>query len=266
MSRTCAGRRQDFVTTVLLHALCNAHHLSELKALVEIEKEDWARKMQQLLRRAATPQTSSASAGLLSTRSGRACMHRLNAVTTPSWPKGWPSTRLNCRSCQPPPRENPNAVGRKPRRTGHNLLLRLANRKQDVLRFLNDLVVPFTNNQADRDASMMKVKQKSQALPLHRRRNRLRDHPLIHRHYQKAGLERHPGHRPGTESPGKFSPHRLIRTKLRAEILGSYLPSAVNSLRVLGRSRNESLSGGRPLLMSNCYCHPGRAGGPPMVG
>jgi transposase len=36
----------------VLHALCNAHHLRELKAVVEIEKEDWTRKMQQLLRRA----------------------------------------------------------------------------------------------------------------------------------------------------------------------------------------------------------------------
>jgi len=34
------------------HALCNAHHLRELKALVDIEKEAWARKMQALLRRA----------------------------------------------------------------------------------------------------------------------------------------------------------------------------------------------------------------------
>ena len=36
----------------VLHALCNAHHLRELQALVEIEKEDRARKMQRLLRRA----------------------------------------------------------------------------------------------------------------------------------------------------------------------------------------------------------------------
>jgi transposase len=36
----------------VLHALCNVHHLRELKALVEIEKEDWAQRMQRLLRRA----------------------------------------------------------------------------------------------------------------------------------------------------------------------------------------------------------------------
>src|SRR3954447_4750432 len=35
-----------YTMTGVRHALCNAHHLRELKALVEIEQEDWARRMQ----------------------------------------------------------------------------------------------------------------------------------------------------------------------------------------------------------------------------
>lgn len=54
----------------------------------------------------------------------------------------------------------PRARGRPPRRVGHNLLLRLATRKPDVLRFLADPRVPFSNNLAERDARMMKVQQK----------------------------------------------------------------------------------------------------------
>jgi len=45
-------------------------------------------------------------------------------------------------------------------RVGHNLLLRLSIRKSDVLRFLTDPSVPFTNNLAERDARMMKLRQK----------------------------------------------------------------------------------------------------------
>jgi transposase len=50
--------------------------------------------------------------------------------------------------------------GRKPRWVGHNLLLRLRTREQDALRFLSDPTVPFTNNQAERDGRMMKLRQK----------------------------------------------------------------------------------------------------------
>jgi Transposase IS66 family/Family of unknown function (DUF6444) len=39
-------------------------------------------------------------------------------------------------------------------------LLRLFHYKQDVLRFLHDPAVPFTNNDAERDLRMMKCKQK----------------------------------------------------------------------------------------------------------
>src|SRR5262245_26579732 len=50
--------------------------------------------------------------------------------------------------------------GRPPRRVGHNLLLRLSTRKPDMLRFLMDPRVPFTNNLAERDGRMMKLRQK----------------------------------------------------------------------------------------------------------
>src|SRR5258708_35669848 len=58
------------------------------------------------------------------------------------------------------PRGGGKPRGRAPRRTGHNLLLRLTTRKQDTLRFLHDPTVPFTNNQAERDGRMMKLRQK----------------------------------------------------------------------------------------------------------
>jgi len=38
--------------------------------------------------------------------------------------------------------------------------LRFQTRKADALRFLHDLAVPFSNNQGERDARMMKAKQK----------------------------------------------------------------------------------------------------------
>jgi transposase len=50
--------------------------------------------------------------------------------------------------------------GRPRRRTGHNLLLRLSTRRNDVLRFLTDPRVPFTNNLAEQAGRMMKVRQK----------------------------------------------------------------------------------------------------------
>jgi len=50
--------------------------------------------------------------------------------------------------------------GRPKRRTGHNLLIRLRDYKADVLRFLYDPAVPFTNNRAEQDLRMVKLKQK----------------------------------------------------------------------------------------------------------
>jgi transposase len=135
----------------VLHALCNAHHLRELKALVEIEKEDWARRMQRLLRRACHA-VNLARAQDVPLRPELIALieRRYDAIVADG---------LAFHAAQPALiKARPR--GRPPRRVGHNLLLRLSTRKSDVLRFLTDPRVPFTNNLAERDGRMMKLRQK----------------------------------------------------------------------------------------------------------
>jgi transposase len=137
----------------VLHALCNAHHLRELQALVEIEKEDWARKMQRLLRRACHAANLAREQGVPLSPGFIALIERCyDAVLTDglAFHEAQPALISTARKRQ----------GRVPRRTGHNLLLRLRVRKVDVLRFLSDPTVPFTNNLAERDGRMMKLRQK----------------------------------------------------------------------------------------------------------
>ena len=140
-----------YTMTGVLHALCNAHHLRELKALVEIEKEDWARRMQRLLRRACHATNLAHEQGVPLKPGLIALIERCyDAVLAQglAFHEEQPALARSRRR------------GRPPRRVGHNLLLRLSIRKSDVLRFLTDPNVPFTNNLAERDGRMMKLRQK----------------------------------------------------------------------------------------------------------
>jgi transposase len=135
----------------VLHALCNAHHLRELKALIEIEKEDWAGKMQRLLR-LACHLTNLARERDVPLKPGLIALieRRYDAIVAQG---------LAFHDAQPALAKT-RRRGRPPRRVGHNLLLRLSTRRQDVLRFLTDPTVPFTNNIAEQDGRMMKLRQK----------------------------------------------------------------------------------------------------------
>ena len=139
----------------VLHALCNAHHLRELQALIEIEKEDWARQMQRLLRRACHAANLARERGVgLSPRLIALVERRYDAILAAGFAFHEAQPTLLAAALKAHRR------GRQPRRVGHNLLLRLSTRRTDVLRFLSDPAVPFTNNLAEQDARMMKLRQK----------------------------------------------------------------------------------------------------------
>jgi len=132
-----------FTLTELKHALCNAHHLRELKSLEE-QEEAWAFKMSDLLR--TISHHLSADSGL-----------RPLPIFSPQYDEIVAEGLAFHASKYPFPKSK---RGRQKRHPGHNLLLRFKNFKDAVLRCITDPNVPFTNNQAERDIRMMKVKQK----------------------------------------------------------------------------------------------------------
>lgn len=135
------------------HALCNAHHLRELKALIEIEKEPWAKRMYRVLLKAnkAVKRAVEKEMTVLPDHVLRRIMRLYDGLV---------SLGLTFHERQPPLLRRAGARGKIPHRPGHNLLIRFRNFKDDVLRFLSNFNVPFTNNQAEQDIRMMKVKMK----------------------------------------------------------------------------------------------------------
>lgn len=120
------------------HAFCNAHHLRELKAIFEVDGDIWAHDMYILLKDA------SKIVELSSEKFISICAKYDEIIKDALELYEQPAIR-NLR------------YKRKP---GHNLALRLSKYKSETLRFLCDSRVPFTNNLAERDLRMVKLKQK----------------------------------------------------------------------------------------------------------
>lgn len=131
------------------HGLCNQHHLRELKSIMEHEKEPWATAMTRILKVALRCRHFHGHNAIPAAR-----IIQLTKIYDKIIKHGLAfheaQTPLPCKGKR----------GQQPRRAGHNLLLRLFHYKPNVLRFLHDPAVPFTNNDAERDLRMMKCKQK----------------------------------------------------------------------------------------------------------
>ncbi len=146
--------RSYFNLPGLDHALCNAHHLRELKALIDIEKEPWAKWMFRLLLKALKAVRRAVAEGKDALTPS--ALNRIARAYAAIVRRG-----LAFHEAQPPlARKSDKARGRSPRRPGHNLLIRFRDHVSEVMRFTYDFAVPFTNNQAEQDIRMTKVKMK----------------------------------------------------------------------------------------------------------
>lgn len=128
----------------LTHAYCNAHIVRELRSVHQDYHQAWAQKLIDLLYHIKEKiETKSISKNFV-TRS----VHRYDALLQSG-------SRLNR-----PNRASPHKRGRVKQSKPRNLLKRLRDHRDEVLAFLFDPTVPFTNNLAERDLRMVKVKHK----------------------------------------------------------------------------------------------------------
>lgn len=122
-----------------LHALCNEHHLRELKFLAEEEHEPWAGELSRFL---LDVNERCKTYGVLGARAFKKVLAQYHALLE----KGR--------------RHHPRQEGRRAQSKAANLLDRLEDFDLNVLAFAIFEEVPFTNNQAEQDIRMQKVQQK----------------------------------------------------------------------------------------------------------
>jgi transposase len=138
--------------TTCRHALCNVHHLRELTFLEEQYQQAWAAEMKALLRemKAATDHARTSGGACLPPVERAALVARYHAV-------------LECGLAANPPPDQQRRGGQRGRLAQsppRNLLERLLFQQDQVLAFLDDLTIPFDNNQVERDLRGLKIQQK----------------------------------------------------------------------------------------------------------
>jgi len=131
-----------------MHSLCNAHHLRELERAWEQDGQQWAQQMNVLLKQ-INQAVHDAGGCLDKTASDLYTKHYRDLLH---------EAEIECPA--PDTVEKTGKRGKVARSKARNLLERLKYFENEVLRFMNDPIVPFSNNQAENDLRMIKVQQK----------------------------------------------------------------------------------------------------------
>jgi len=134
-------------------AFCKAHHLRELTAIAERSpNQPWATDMIALLCQANALVSEAQGQDLKALPTGDVERLRTRHDTI--------LTEAEAEAGNPPHPCRPGTRGRIKQSPAGNLIRRLREHRNEVLRFLTDLRVPGDNNQAERDLRMSKLKQK----------------------------------------------------------------------------------------------------------
>jgi len=139
------------------HSLCNAHLLRELLFVGESDPTQgvWTKPLASLLLEIKEATAGARAAGQTQLSEGvqGAYLRRYDRLVK----------KADRRNRQSPQAEDEGDVPKKQRQPlspTRRLVNRLLRRRAEVLRFMTDLAVPFTNNGAERDLRMVKVQQK----------------------------------------------------------------------------------------------------------
>ncbi len=133
------------------HSFCNAHHLRELNFITESEKVLWSDHMHTLLSKMNQEVHSVKHKG----------KERLSKDKIEQFTHHYDTICKGAMLYYPPPEKIAKKNrGRLAQAKGKNLLDRFVKYKEEILRFSTNFSVPFTNNLAERDLRMIKVKEK----------------------------------------------------------------------------------------------------------
>lgn len=135
----------------LLHALCHAHHLRDLTAVVENDRQQWAALMIECLLAAKQLVAQAWQAG--QNELPIPYLVRIHQLDEAIVALGLEENPL-------PDHPPSGKRGRRAKTKAHNPLERFDKHKAAIWRFIHDFKVPFDNNLAERDIRMMKVQQK----------------------------------------------------------------------------------------------------------
>ena len=144
----CHDHWKPYYAYSCIHSLCNAHHLRELERAFEQDNQEWARNMRDLLLK--INMAVDRAGGKLSAEESKEFLKVYRKII-----------QEGEEECPAPIRpEGEKKRGRLKRSKARNLLERLIKFEEDVLRFMDNEIVPFSNNQGERDLRMVKVHQK----------------------------------------------------------------------------------------------------------